>query len=258
MENAGVQAAQQLTRTHAGAPRILFLCGKGNNGRGRPFVMARLLTLKGWAVSVSLALWGTAFRSSLSSTAAACRSRFDSPPDDSLYGEIARADLLVDAVFGIGFHGELPEPVRIVFREANASNAERIALIFPVESTAIPANKAPIPSALTRPLPSAPTNPPCCWIPANPSVAKSSVWISDCKAADSYSQRDHATSRTIEHSSLLCSKLTPSFQGAPFGVPKTFRSMLNRHVPPQQNEHIHRLQRWLLCDHALCHCVGTQ
>ncbi|PWL73005.1 MAG: NAD(P)H-hydrate epimerase [Clostridiales bacterium] len=130
MENAGVQAAQQLTRTHAGAPRILFLCGKGNNG-GDALVMARLLTLKGWAVSVSL-LCGE----QLSELAVLNRSRLPEqvrilPPDDSLYGEITRADLLVDAVFGIGFHGELPEPVRIVFREANASNAERIALDLP-------------------------------------------------------------------------------------------------------------------------------
>ncbi|MGI5896243.1 MAG: NAD(P)H-hydrate epimerase [Oscillospiraceae bacterium] len=130
MENAGIQAAQQLTRTHAGAPRILFLCGKGNNG-GDALVMARLLAPKGWTVSISF-LCGE----QLSELATLNRSRLPEqvrilPLDSSLYSEITRADFLVDAVFGIGFHGELPEPVRAVFRKANAANAERIALDIP-------------------------------------------------------------------------------------------------------------------------------
>lgn len=130
MENAGIQAAQQLVRAHAGTPRVLLLCGKGNNG-GDALVMARLLAPEGWNIAISF-LCGE----QLSELAALNRSRLPErvrilPPDAALYDEIAQADLIVDAVFGIGFHGRLPETVRSFFRKANTADAQRIALDIP-------------------------------------------------------------------------------------------------------------------------------
>ncbi len=132
MENAGAGAADEVERLAAGlrdgreAPTLLMLCGKGNNA-GDAFVLARHLAATGWRVSW-LALAGEAFsplaEQNLNRLPAGVRRV---APGEADFG----ADLLVDAVFGIGFKGELPENVREAFRLANETAGLRVALDLP-------------------------------------------------------------------------------------------------------------------------------
>lgn len=129
MENAGTEAAGILTARFPKRPEILFLCGKGNNG-GDALVMARLLAGQGWPVAVSF-LCGE----QLSELAALNRSLLPQAvrevPPAQLHEATIQAGVLVDAVFGIGFHGTLPENIRAVFRAANQSGAIRASLDLP-------------------------------------------------------------------------------------------------------------------------------
>lgn len=129
MENAGQKAAQYII-SHFSPCRIVFLCGKGNNA-GDGLVMARLLTAKGFDCTVSF-LCGE----SLSPLATLNRERLPKQVKQTVSQQQAidackSAELLVDGVFGIGFHGALSAEVTAVFETANRLNAHRIALDLP-------------------------------------------------------------------------------------------------------------------------------
>ena len=112
MENAGDAVARFALRQYPHAKRITVVCGKGNNG-GDGFVAARKLQEAGRDVTVLL----------LSSTdqvkgdAAENLKRLHLDPIciaslsellgiEDLFG---KADLVLDAIFGTGFHPPLPE-----------------------------------------------------------------------------------------------------------------------------------------------------
>lgn len=111
------KAALALTKVcvkMAPAPaRILFLCGKGNNG-GDGFAAARIMKEMGYTVTVGL-LCGREF----SPDAAVM---FRTVPKDcvtedieEIFGHAKEADLVADCVYGTGFKGELSEEIRAVF-----------------------------------------------------------------------------------------------------------------------------------------------
>lgn len=130
MENAGQKAAGGIRHLAASEPsKILILCGKGNNG-GDGLVIARALSKAGWAVQAAF-LCGD----ELSPLSQLNRERLPEVVElltpDQLPAAIGNAAYIVDGVFGIGFHGELPEAVQAVFRLANLSKAIRIALDLP-------------------------------------------------------------------------------------------------------------------------------
>jgi ADP-dependent NAD(P)H-hydrate dehydratase / NAD(P)H-hydrate epimerase len=120
MERAGAGVVEQvfaLWPDFAGAPgRALVLCGPGNNG-GDGFVVARLLSARGW--TVELFLYGDTGK--LPEDAAAACARWQeigrvgllTPFNVSRRG---RPDLIVDAVFGAGLSRPLPAPVGAVLR----------------------------------------------------------------------------------------------------------------------------------------------
>lgn len=85
--------------------RTLVLCGPGNNG-GDGRVAARLLAERGWPVAV--ARYG---RDEGPSIGRAVRVAFT--PEQA-----ARAELVIDAVFGAGMRGELPDDVADVLHAA--------------------------------------------------------------------------------------------------------------------------------------------
>lgn len=103
MEAAGRVVARAAVRM--GVARTLVLCGPGGNG-GDGFVAARVLAQLGWPVAV--AVWGEV---RAGSDAAAMRGRWRGPVVPFEVVEVRRAGLVVDAVFGAGMRGEVPDAV---------------------------------------------------------------------------------------------------------------------------------------------------
>jgi NAD(P)H-hydrate epimerase len=149
MENAGGNAAREalaLLAERGGDPaaaRAAILCGGGNNG-GDGYVVARHLRIAGAAVEVFSAVP----RERLSGDAALFRAiveRMGIPvesidpgegdPGEGLAAQAARwgrADLLVDALLGTGFRGELRADLARILSAANAlSGPLRVALDLP-------------------------------------------------------------------------------------------------------------------------------
>ena len=135
MENAG-SAAARLIRTHAevAGKKVAVLCGRGNNG-GDGFVIARKLLEEGADVTVVMACGEPG---SLESREMLSRIRAARLPILSLESEpyvvsstVKEADVVIDAVFGIGFHGELPAPLRPLFRLVNGMSAAVFAVDVP-------------------------------------------------------------------------------------------------------------------------------
>ena len=133
MENAGSAAAADLMRRLPDGKRALAVCGKGNNG-GDALVMARLMQQHGWQTDIVFALGDT-----LSDLAATNRLRLDSlvgirflPLQTLLSGSLKeRYDVCIDAVFGTGFSGALPESVAAVCRSLNRMGGLKTALDIP-------------------------------------------------------------------------------------------------------------------------------
>ena len=115
MENAGNIAANRINeitmatrqRPHPSSRQLTarIYCGKGNNG-GDGFVVARLLKQKGWDVSLVLvdgepqtpdAITNYGLAKELEIPVVALGAKADSP------------DVVVDAIYGTGFHGRLRE-----------------------------------------------------------------------------------------------------------------------------------------------------
>jgi ADP-dependent NAD(P)H-hydrate dehydratase / NAD(P)H-hydrate epimerase len=102
MENAG-RAVARAVRARFAPCRVLVLCGPGNNG-GDGFVAARLLAAQGWPVAVA----------ALASVPAAWRG----PVVPFAAAEAARAELVIDAVFGAGLARDVEPAVADVLRAA--------------------------------------------------------------------------------------------------------------------------------------------
>jgi ADP-dependent NAD(P)H-hydrate dehydratase / NAD(P)H-hydrate epimerase len=94
MERAGWAVARAARRF--GPCRTLVLCGPGNNG-GDGYVVARLLAEWGWPVRVAALGLPRA-----GSDAALAAADWSGPSADFSPAEAARADLVIDAVFGAG------------------------------------------------------------------------------------------------------------------------------------------------------------
>ncbi len=123
------------------SPRpVLVLCGPGNNG-GDGFVVARLLARAGWPVQ--LALFGTTSKLQGDARWAAhewlahCRGRGLSeqqavrPWADLTPDVIARAGLVVDAVFGAGLTRPLPAECAVVFNQVSQAGLPVVAIDVP-------------------------------------------------------------------------------------------------------------------------------
>ena len=94
MERAGWAVAQAALRF--GACRTLVLCGAGGNG-GDGYVAARLLAARGWPVRVAALAPPRP-----GSDAAGAAAGWDGPMAPFSPAEAARAELVIDAVFGAG------------------------------------------------------------------------------------------------------------------------------------------------------------
>lgn len=112
MENAGTAAAEIiLSRTQVPADnmRAAIFCGKGNNG-GDGFVVARKLAEQGAAITLFLVDGPPVSRDAVTNYNL-IKKKFhtiDMTRTDCPFMELnGRQDVLVDAVYGTGFHGSL-------------------------------------------------------------------------------------------------------------------------------------------------------
>ena len=96
MENAG-QAVVTAIQAHYHPQPTTVLCGPGNNG-GDGFVIARLLAANGWPVRLGL-LGDTA---SIKTDAKANAARWQAPIEALTPSILAGAELVIDALFGVG------------------------------------------------------------------------------------------------------------------------------------------------------------
>lgn len=135
MENAGQGAARRIIeRIGVRDKRCVVLCGKGNNG-GDGLVAARVLHRAGARCSVYLLQGKPATAQSqrmYERSAAAGVELLDGQSQrDRMLLDIAQADLLVDAVYGVSFRGTLPALVAEASRAAAESRACVVSLDTP-------------------------------------------------------------------------------------------------------------------------------
>ncbi|MGN1100696.1 MAG: NAD(P)H-hydrate epimerase, partial [Huintestinicola sp.] len=132
MENAGAAVFDEIMKRipDITGKKVLILCGKGNNG-GDGFVIARLLADMGAVVTVSLCAEppcdGIAFEEY--SRIAAVSDLEILPLAETVLD--AGYDIIADAVFGTGFHGELPGNISSAMKCLSASDALKIAVDIP-------------------------------------------------------------------------------------------------------------------------------
>lgn len=133
MEKAGMGCAAHISANYPHSNNIVILCGKGKNG-GDGFVIARGLYNAGKNVKVLCA-----FNSPSDELSEKKRKIIDGTVEitnavsitNNIIKLINNADIIIDAVFGIGFKGELPENVKTLFSHSNKSSAVRIAIDIP-------------------------------------------------------------------------------------------------------------------------------
>ncbi len=139
MENAGKAVADAARRDFAAAgKKVLVVCGTGNNG-GDGFVAARLLADEA-RVTVLLA------RPPDQISTEEARANFSRLKNvrileglDRSEGAMADADVIVDALLGIGASGDLREPYATLIREMNAAGKLVLSVDVPSGLGASPA-----------------------------------------------------------------------------------------------------------------------
>lgn len=145
MENAGLNATRivrQLYATRASKPDgdrfVAIICGRGNNG-GDGFVIARHLANAGIPVEIFLAcdpqrLAGdAAINFTIVEKMNLPRRGFDTPERIAAETDrLRRADVIVDAVLGTGFSGQVRSPLDKVIEAINqATDAMIVAIDLP-------------------------------------------------------------------------------------------------------------------------------
>lgn len=139
MENAGAAAAAEIIkRLDVSGKKALVLCGKGNNG-GDGYVIARHLADKCAFVTVVITAEKPQTGIAFDEYNRICGNKsikIQPLSETELHGY----DIIVDAVFGTGFHGELPEDIKKAFREISSSYAFKLAVDIPSGADSISGN----------------------------------------------------------------------------------------------------------------------
>ncbi len=138
MENAGNACADYLIKAYPQITdsKVVILHGCGNNS-GDGFVIARKLFLAGIDV-ILVKVHNAAFTPESEANYKICEKLGITMRDFSQKTDLKRwielslqTDILIDAVFGIGFHGELSEPIQDAFRFTKPVCKIRIAIDIP-------------------------------------------------------------------------------------------------------------------------------
>ncbi|HSC27468.1 MAG TPA: NAD(P)H-hydrate dehydratase [Vicinamibacterales bacterium] len=139
MENAGRQAVAAMEAAFEDLPssRVVVLCGRGNNG-GDGFVVARTLVQR--SVDTSVFLLGSvaevrgdarANLEILGNIGLTVVEITDAEAWELHSSEIARCDLVVDAIFGTGFKGRLSGLIETVVADLNGLPVPVVAIDLP-------------------------------------------------------------------------------------------------------------------------------
>ncbi len=130
MENAGSACAMQILQKIRDDVSVLILCGKGKNG-GDGFVIGRKLSEKGINTVVAPLFGEPSDEDSrhMFEQLKKCSAKIISAESAKEY--IASADVIVDAVFGIGFKGEARGFLPDVFDSVNKSKATVFSIDVP-------------------------------------------------------------------------------------------------------------------------------
>ncbi|WP_099204249.1 NAD(P)H-hydrate dehydratase [Scatolibacter rhodanostii] len=135
MENAGTAAAEEIqSKFDIFGRSIVILCGKGNNG-GDGFVIARKFYQAGANVIVILMAGEPSTEQAKEMLRRIANDniqiiRLDAEPDLTATA-ILNASLIIDAVYGIGFHGALPDCLRRFFQRINKIHTPVVAIDIP-------------------------------------------------------------------------------------------------------------------------------
>ena len=134
MENAGSAVAQFVERKFARSKNVLVICGNGNNG-GDGLVAARRLEK---THNVVVALLGSKqdvkAMPALANLHAIERSyciRIEENASEKIESLLKNCDIVIDAVFGTGFHGKLPRQVEEIARKTAQKHVPVIAVDVP-------------------------------------------------------------------------------------------------------------------------------
>ncbi|MBQ7974850.1 MAG: NAD(P)H-hydrate dehydratase [Clostridia bacterium] len=135
MENAGSYCGRIIRKTFANTDKknVLIVCGKGKNG-GDGFVIARKLYENNYNVTVMMAMGLPA--DDISSEMLSRVRALNIPvvyydKDGTTDKYIQNAQLIVDCIFGIGFHGEPDADIGVLFNKINSSDATVISIDIP-------------------------------------------------------------------------------------------------------------------------------
>ena len=132
MENAGTAAFETMRKNWPEARKIVIFAGKGNNG-GDGFVAARLYEAEAAEVTVALCEGEPKTEDALYNYERICQ--MDSIEITDLKSledsRIESCDLIVDALYGTGFHGQLRESGRSAAERMNGASAPVCALDLP-------------------------------------------------------------------------------------------------------------------------------
>lgn len=126
MENAGTRAYETICKEYPDAKSILIVCGKGNNG-GDGLVIARAAATSGKRVSVLLAEGMPVTKDAITN--------YKLLPEEvnvcHISDDTEYHDIIVDALYGTGFHGALRENGIAACEIMNGSEAPVISLDVP-------------------------------------------------------------------------------------------------------------------------------
>jgi hydroxyethylthiazole kinase-like uncharacterized protein yjeF len=126
MENAGKAVAQAVAGRQGAGGRVVVLAGPGNNG-GDGFVAARLLAERGYVVTVLL----VGALDKLKGDAATAAKAWDRGVAPAKPGELAGADIIIDALFGAGLDRPVTGLAQAMIEAVNAQAAPVVAVDLP-------------------------------------------------------------------------------------------------------------------------------
>jgi len=130
MENASRSVLEEVLK-YLSVKEVAILCGGGNNG-GDGYAVGRLLLNAGKTVSViecyRPSTPDTIFNASLFVSLGGRIHRFEEGTAESL---LSRADMIIDSVFGTGFHGELQGKVAELVEYGNGLKSIKLAVDIP-------------------------------------------------------------------------------------------------------------------------------